>query len=92
MFILQVNFGLIFKFLYGFVILSAIFTTAISAGYSFLENSAKNQKQYFYFAIFICVVSIFCSNFGFSNLLNLLYPILGYLGLVQIGLLLLKFR
>ena len=84
------GFGLFFKYLYGLVILIAIFTTAISAGFSFLENSAKTEKQYLYYVIFICVFAIFCSNFGFSSLLNLLYPILGYLGLSQIGLLLIK--
>lgn len=84
--------GFIFKYLYGLVILAAIFTTAISTGYSFLENISKNKKQYFYYAVFICVIGIFCCNFGFSFLLNLLYPILGYLGLFQIGLLLLRYK
>ena len=81
------GFGAIYKYLYGFVILAAIFTTAISTGFSFLRSFAKTKKQYFYYAIIICVIAILCSNFGFSNLLNLLYPILGYLGLGQIVLL-----
>ena len=84
------KFGVIFKYLYGLVILIAIFTTAISAGYSFLENVSKTKKQYFIYSIFICIISILCSNIGFGNLLNVLYPMLGYLGLFQIGLLCLK--
>ena len=81
------KFGIIFKYLYGLVILIAIFTTAISGGYSFLENVSKTKKQYFLYSILICLISIIFSNVGFGNLLNVLYPLLGYLGLFQIGLL-----
>ena len=35
------------------VILIAIFTTAISEGYSFLENVAQSEKQYFIYSILI---------------------------------------
>lgn len=85
------SFGVVFKLLYGFVILTAIFTTATSSGFSFLNNVAKNKKQYFTFSILMCSVAVCFSNIGFSNLLNLLYPILGFLGLIQIGLLLFSY-
>ena len=81
------SFGKFYKYLYGFIILIAIYTSAISAGYSFIKNISKNKKQYNFYTFFLCVLSIISSNFGFSNLLNLLYPILGYLGFFQIGLL-----
>ena len=81
------KFGIIYKYLYGLVILIAIFTTAISEGYSFLENVAKSKKQYFIYSILICFLSIVFSNIGFGKLLDLLYPLLGYLGLLQIGVL-----
>lgn len=73
----------IYKYLYGVVILSSIFTTAISAGYGFLNNVAKNKKTYSYLNLFICASSILVSNIGFSNLINYLYPIFGVLGIVQ---------
>lgn len=78
------NMGSGLKYIYGVVILIAILTSAISAGYSFLNNVAKKRKQYIVIATVICIVSVLISNFGFSNLLNYLYPILGYLGIVQI--------
>lgn len=81
------KFGIIYKYLYGLVILIAIFTTAISEGYSFLNNISKNKKQYFIYSILICFLSIAFSNIGFGKLLDILYPILGYLGLLQIGIL-----
>ncbi len=79
------KFGVIFKYLYGLVILIAIFTTTISEGYSFLNNVSKNKKQYFIYSILICTLSVAFSNIGFSKLLNFLYPLLGYLGLLQIA-------
>lgn len=76
--------GNIYKYLYGFVILVAIFTSAISAGYSFLVNCSKSKKGYTYLAIIICIASVLVSKLSFSGLINLLYPIFGYLGIIQI--------
>ena len=36
----------ILKYIYGFIILGSIFTTTISLGASFLQNTAKNKKSY----------------------------------------------
>ncbi len=74
----------IFEYIYGFIILSSILTTSISLGTSFLENVAKDKKRYHYYAILVCVSAVLVSNIGFSNLVNLLYPIFGYIGLIQI--------
>lgn len=77
----------IFKFLeiiYGFIILGSIFTTSISLGTSFLKNVSKNKKSYTQIAAIMCITSVLISKIGFSNLINLLYPIFGYLGLIQI--------
>ena len=77
----------IFKFLeiiYGFIILGSIFTTSISLGNSFLKNVSKNKKSYTQIATVMCITSVLISKIGFSNLINLLYPIFGYLGLIQI--------
>ena len=74
----------VFRDIYGFIILSSILTTSISLGTSLLENIVKDKKKYKQYAIFICVSAILVSNIGFSNLVNLLYPIFGYIGLIQI--------
>lgn len=70
---------------YGLIILGAIFTTAISLGTSFLQDTSKNKKSYTQIAIIMCITSVAISKIGFSNLINLLYPIFGYLGLIQIA-------
>ena len=72
------------KYFYGFIILVSIFTTAISLGMSFLQNIAKNKKSYTQFALIMCIIAVLTSKIGFSNLINILYPLFGYLGLVQI--------
>lgn len=78
------QYGSVFKYLYGVVIVISIVTSIISAGYSFLKNSIKNKKRYSKLLKVMCISSIFITNIGFSNLVNTLYPIFGILGIVQI--------
>lgn len=73
-----------FKTIYAFVILSSIFTTAISIGIGFLQNVSKDKKSYTQFLLFLCISSLLISNLGFSKLVNFSYPIFGYIGIVQI--------
>lgn len=81
------EFGKIFQYIYGFVIIVSIFTSAISAGYSFLENVSKDKKDYKRNLILMSIIGVLVSNIGFSNLVQVLYPLFGLLGLVQIGFL-----
>lgn len=84
---ITMQFGKVFKYIYGFVIIASIFTSAISTGYSFLKNIAKSKDGYNAALLLICVSSIFISNIGFSKLVETLYPVFGILGLIQIFLL-----
>lgn len=74
-----------FCLIYGLIILSAIFTTAISSGISFLNN-LENKKSYPQFALIMCITSVVISNLGFSNLVKNLYSLFGYVGIIQIML------
>ena len=72
--------GGLFKYICGFVILGAIFTTAISSGFGFLNNlNIKLKKGFCFMSFLMCLLAIILSNIGFGTLLNLLYPILGIL-------------
>ena len=73
-----------FKPIYAFIILSSIFTTAISIGIGFLQNISKTKKSYPQLVFFMCITSLIVSNFGFSKLVNFVYPFFGYLGILQI--------
>lgn len=74
----------IFTVFYGIIILGSIFTTSVSLGNSFLQNICKNKKSYPQIGIIICITSVVVSKIGFSNLVSILYPIFGYLGILQI--------
>ena len=73
-----------FKNIYGIIMIISIFTTALSLGLSFLKSTAHSKRSYTQIALIMCITSVFLSKIGFSNLINLLYPIFGVLGLMQI--------
>ena len=66
------------------IVLASIFTTAISVGIGFLQNISKNSNSYPQFVLFMCITSLLMSNIGFSKLLNFIYPVFGYIGILQI--------
>ncbi len=78
------KFGNVYKYIYGIVIVSAIYTSAIAAGYGFVENCSKSKKTYKKICIFLCITAIPVSRLGFSYLVTLLYPVFGVLGLIQV--------
>lgn len=81
-----------FRGIYGIVILLSIFTTAISIGMGFLENVVKNKKNYPQIAAIMCISSVLVSKIGFSNLVKILFPVFGYLGLLQIIFIFVRFH
>ena len=73
-----------FRVVYGIVILLSIFTTAISIGISFLKNIVKDKKNFPQFVGIMCISGVAISNIGFSNLVKMLFPVFGYLGIIEI--------
>ena len=73
-----------YKKIYAFIVLASIFKTAISVGIGFLQNISKNSNSYPQFVLFMCITSLLMSNIGFSKLLNFIYPVFGYIGILQI--------
>lgn len=82
-YVVKNNFIELSKF-YDAVILIAIFTTAISAGMSFLNNVCKNKRRLKIIAIGICTVSVVITPISFSKLVEIFFPLFGYIGLIQI--------
>lgn len=79
------------KIAYGIVILTSILTTAISLIAGLIQNVKKeNSKKVILYLI--CISSIPISQIGFSALIQLLYPIFGYIGILQIILISIKER
>lgn len=71
--------GVAIKFIYGIILLFAIFTTAISSGFAFLES---NKSDYNIRNFLLCVIAFLISDIGFSNLVNSVFPVFGYIGIV----------
>ena len=69
--------------LYSLVLIIAIFTSAVSAGYGFLEN-IKNRRTYKKIAILMCLAGIVIAHIGFGKLVEFLYPLFGLIGVFQI--------
>ncbi len=79
------------KIEYGIVILTSILTTAISLIAGLIQNVKKeNSKKVILYLI--CISSLPISQIGFSALIQLLYPIFGYIGILQIILISIKER
>ena len=78
------QYGEVFKLAYGIVIVLAIYTTIISAGYSFLANCCESEKTYKLLAKTICFLAIFMYSLSFAGLVKITYPVFGLLGIVQI--------
>lgn len=79
------------KILYAVAIEIAIFTSAISAGYGILENLNKTICNNFYYKVIVaimCILGVPISIIGFGNLVNIIYPMFGVLGIIQIILIL----
>ena len=72
----------IYSYCYFFIILSAILSTLFSCGYSFISNINKKNKR-ITLIIFLSFSFVF-QEISFSNLINVLYPFFGILGLIQI--------
>lgn len=71
-----------FLIIYGIMTGIAIFTSSISAGYSLICNTTKEKKKLL--ALILCLIAIPMSTISFSTLVNLMYPIFGILGTLQI--------
>lgn len=78
------EFGNIYTWTYGIVIIVAIFTSVISSGYGFLSDYTQSSKKYKKLVIFLCASSILIAPIGFANLVNVWYPFFGTLGIFQI--------
>lgn len=71
----------IVSYTYIITILLAMFTTAISMGWGLIINIEKNQRKR---ALIIIIAAVCFSQIGFSSLVAKIYPLFGYVGLIEI--------
>lgn len=75
--------GKIYKYIYCIVVGTAIFTTAVSVGYSYLQKFENNEKNYNRQILVLMFFTILSISIGFSKLIEILYPVFGVIGVLQ---------
>ncbi len=83
------NISPIFAQIYTFVIFALIFNTAFSLSFALAKRFASDDNIKLH-TILICVVvaGYICSFAGFKQLVSLMYPVLGYIGILLLLVLL----
>ena len=76
------QFGNLLSAFYAVVLWLAMFISAVTAGYSFIDRvGSKISINKKILTIIMCAVAVPLSNIGFSSLIATIYPIFGYVGL-----------
>jgi len=76
------KYGSILSWIYTFILWLAMFASATTSGYCFVERtSSKIPLSPKVIAIIVCALVLPLSSVGFSKLIATLYPIFGYIGM-----------
>lgn len=79
----------IFAQIYTFIIFALIFNTAFSLSYALAKRFAGDDiKKLRKILILVVIAGYICSFAGFKQLISIMYPILGYIGLLLLLVLL----
>lgn len=82
---LLLDYSLWIQYLYFFVLIIAMFTTAVANGYGFLERISDYTKiPWNRLIIIFTLLSIIVSQIKFSHIVAKIYPLFGYVGLFEI--------
>ncbi|MBO5565658.1 MAG: hypothetical protein J5934_00360 [Succinivibrio sp.] len=83
------NISPVFSFIYSITIFALIFNTAFSLFYAFAKRFAGKNKKKLRIILTVSVTIGFGLSFcGFKTLVAVMYPILGYIGMLLLGVLL----
>lgn len=77
------QYGTIYKYIYILLIAISIFTTATSSGISFINNIRSKNARPTKLLLLISITALPVSQLSFGNLVNYLYPVLGFIGLIE---------
>lgn len=72
------------------VLLSAMITTALSSGYAFIRGLQKRFNINYNFGIFVLVIGMPLSFYGFSQLVKTIYPLFGLISMAFILIVIFK--
>jgi uncharacterized membrane protein YkvI len=74
------------RFLYALVLFAEIYSTAVGSLYGFVVRfSTPQSKKLKIMAGGVCLASLAAAQWGFTNLVRILFPLVGYAGLFMLG-------
>lgn len=73
--------GEYYRKLYAIILWIAMFTTALANGFGFMSRISKGKNKLMITALF-CISAIPLAKVGFANLVRIIYPVFGIIGLV----------
>ncbi|NLB56546.1 MAG: hypothetical protein GX811_12450 [Lentisphaerae bacterium] len=76
------------QIIYALILIAEVYTTAVGSLYGFVSRITVIRKVSKYKKALIigtAAVALLASQFGFSNLVKFLYPLVGYGGIVLLG-------
>jgi len=83
------NISPLFAQIYTFTIFALIFNTAFSLSYALAKRfAADDSKKLHMILIGVVIAGYICSFAGFKQLVSLMYPVLGYIGILLLLVLL----
>lgn len=83
--------GEVYRLIYIFLIIVSIATSIISTSLGFLNNISDNSKKFKRNLIIISLFALPISYIKFGDLVNYLYPVMGFIGIIEL-LFLIDFR
>ncbi|SHF01898.1 Uncharacterized membrane protein YkvI [Caldanaerobius fijiensis DSM 17918] len=79
------KFSYLLKFLYSFILIAEIYTTAVGNLYGFVARLTETGTyKYKIVTILTGAIALIASKFGFSKLIHYLYPITGGAGIIML--------
>lgn len=76
----------VFQLLYTLALLAGVYTTAVACLYGFAARVTNPEERGFgLLVIGASIMAFFLSRFGFSSLVGILFPAVGYAGLMLLG-------
>lgn len=79
------------QIIYALVLIAEVYTTAVGSLFGFaarLSDMEKRSKKGRLIIVLASIAALIASQFGFSNLVRYLYPLVGYGGILLLGCLL----
>jgi uncharacterized membrane protein YkvI len=85
------NISRVIQIVYAIILIAEVYTTAVGSLFGFVArfvDMEKTKKKGRTLAVVVTIAALLASQFGFSNLVKYLYPLVGYGGIVLLGSLL----